>query len=218
MIREEISSSGSGTPTSSLGVYLLFGIVTLFVGGGLMAVRHYTVSRTAAAQSWTATPCVIQRSGFETGDEGERYLDIQYSYEFNGQQYESYAIDLLPGSAGDESAFEEQLYEACPVGATVTCYVNPEDPSDAVLDREHGIEGIGVLRMLAFPFLVISACFLYAAASTVMASSRVSESASQLVQWLGDPPRRLSPVAALAVLFTTPKQVKLAWAFRWCSR
>jgi hypothetical protein len=214
LIHEEVRSEGVWQPKSMLAVYLLLGSVTLTVGVGLFALSLHTLSGIETARNWVPTPAVVERGDFVRDDEGGRTLDLKYRYEFQGQIYRSDRLDLLPGRMGDDNSWEEQLLARSPVGAEVTCYVNPANPQVAVLDREHGTTGARNLQLMAFPFVVIAAAFLLAAAKKVLASKSIGGQCAEISpDTLGDVPRRLKLGARLAIFFTTPTQIQLAWAF-----
>ena len=97
-----------------------------------MAARYYTLSGIEAARDWAPTPGVVERARFLHDDEGDRYLDLVYRYEFQGKTYRSDRLDLMPGRMGDDILWEEQLLARSPVGARITCYADAANPGMAL--------------------------------------------------------------------------------------
>ncbi len=95
--------------------------------------------KVASASRWEPQPCVILDSRVVESD-GLRPRDhhyrpeILYSYQVDGAEYKSsqygFFKPFLGLSSGSEAAVAQH-----PVGSTAECYVNPADPTEAVLDR-----------------------------------------------------------------------------------
>lgn len=196
---------------------LLFAVVCLGVGGGVLALRHSLLSGVEAARSWQARPCTIERAEFVSGEDG-RWLEIDYSYEVDGTRYSGDRLDLLPGSMGDDGPWEEGLLARNPAGSTTTCWVDPEDASSSVLDREHGPGSAGNLLILAFPFSFVGLFFLYGFASNLIAILSAARSGEEgaparAIPELGRPPRHVPLLGHAASLLTTAGTLSAAWAF-----
>ena len=202
------------TIESPLGVaatMALFAVVCLGISGGLLALRHHTLSGIAEARHWQAVPCEILAGEFATSD-GERWLDLQYRYEIDGRSYTGGTLDLMPGSMGDDVVWEEQLLARHPPGSTAECWVDPDDPQRSVLDREHGSHVSGRLLLMAFPFGFIGAGFAYALVGGFLRGIRERRPAPRAPR-LGPPPRRIGALARIAFLLGAGSDVRLAWAF-----
>jgi hypothetical protein len=121
-------------------VGLLVGFFALFflVGAGMFVPFFILpVLRVAEARSWRAVPCEILASGVRShsGDDGDTYsVEALYRYQVDGRQHQSNRYQFLGGSS---SGYESKAaaVEKIPAGATITCYVNPDDPFDAVIER-----------------------------------------------------------------------------------
>lgn len=142
---------GSGPGTTAL--MGLFAVLTLAVGGGLVGVYLYAMQMHAAAKSWRATPCRIVE---------HRRQSIEYEYVVAGRTYRSDREDLLPGDSGDVARWRRELRARFPVDQPATCYVDPLDPTSAVLDRDRTPQAAAGLRILALPFLIAGAVFGFA--------------------------------------------------------
>ena len=88
------------------------------------------------AKEWVATPCVVERSELQThtGDDSTTYeVDILYRYEFNGRTYRSNRYWFASSSSNYD--VRDDIVDRHEPGTETTCYVNPDNPSQAVIDR-----------------------------------------------------------------------------------
>ena len=136
------------------GCLLLFALPFL-VAGGLLTWFFLVVpgSRLLAAQGWQETPCVILTSGVEesSDSDGTTYrVAIAYTYTVSGVRYQSDRYDFL-GAYSSGYQGKAKVVERYPPGAVTTCYVDPEDPSQAVLDRR--FKAIYLFALLPLLFL-----------------------------------------------------------------
>jgi hypothetical protein len=118
----------------------IFGAIFMLVGGGVtyaLSIHPWLQAREAA--NWREVPCRITHSEVDshTGSKGSRTysLDIRYDYEFEGETYASGRYDFTVGSSSNRE-WRDAVVRANRVGSQRVCYVNPADPSDAVLNRE----------------------------------------------------------------------------------
>jgi hypothetical protein len=124
------------------GKVFLFGVFTLV--GGILG--YFFVGRPLqthfAAKDWPATPCeivksqVVQHSGSKGGSTYS--ISIAYRYEVRGRELYSttYSITSLSGSSSAGRSSKERVVARYPVGMKTVCYVNPEDPTDTLLNRD----------------------------------------------------------------------------------
>lgn len=122
---------------SGLGL-VLFGFIFFAAGAGIsypLLVRP--LWNTWQARSWTQTPCKVISARVQShdSDDGTTYkVDILYEYVFEDRTYRSSRYDFVGGSSsgrsGKQAIVNQYLQMRDPV-----CYVNPEDPSIAVLVR-----------------------------------------------------------------------------------
>jgi hypothetical protein len=150
------SSLDSHSAVSGLAVSaLIFGIMAVW---GLCYVVVPPLLDSYAARQWVETPCVVISSyvmGHTT-----YHVNIAYSYDMNGKKYRSNRYDF---TVGDSSArdWKVQVVAQYPPGASAVCYVNPQNPAEAVLERmPHAQEIIpigavfGVFGIVAFGYSV----------------------------------------------------------------
>ena len=122
---------GVGLLTAFFGLFFLFGVgflVPFFVRPALQVME---------ARSWQPVPCEILSSGVVThsGDDSDTYsVEALYRYEIDGREHRSNRYRFMGGSSGGYEAKAEAAARI-PEGAEVTCWVDPEDPYEAVIER-----------------------------------------------------------------------------------
>jgi len=89
------------------------------------------------AKDWPEIPCTVISSRVQSheGDDSTTYsVDIFYAYTFNGREYKSNRYSFMLGSS---SGYERKkaVVNAHPPGKKAVCYVNPDDPAEAVIER-----------------------------------------------------------------------------------
>ncbi len=131
------------------GVFFLFGagvLIPFFVRPALQVVE---------ARFWTEVPCEILSSEVRShpGDDGATYsIDALFRYELGGREYRANRYQFIGGSSGAYDG-KARIVEALPAGATTVCYVNPEDPFDAVIER--GFTGDYLFGLVPLLFALI---------------------------------------------------------------
>ena len=122
-----------------LGAFGLFGVLFL-MGMHALCFGHFVAQRNvAASQSWVETRCEILEAGVNVhpdSDHGDSYtLYVKFKYEFDRQEYISNRYDFSYMAHSDE-AVPQTVVSKLPPGTQTACYVNPDDPSEAVVKRE----------------------------------------------------------------------------------
>lgn len=127
-------------------VFLLGGAL----GSWFLLVRP--VARLVDARGWAEVECTVIASDVRShdSDDGTTYsVDILYEYSWQGRSHRSSRHRFLGGSSSGYAA-KRELVERYPVGATRTCWVDPEDPRLAVLDRGfHPVYLLGLIPLAA---------------------------------------------------------------------
>lgn len=124
-------------------VALVFGILffTIFFAVGFLGVWFMSLQPMAKvldARNWIATPCtitmsqVVSTSGAKGGTTYR--VDIHYSYDYQGQSHQGSRYKFVSGSTSG-MAGKQQIVSQYPVGSQQTCYVNPNDPTESVINR-----------------------------------------------------------------------------------
>ncbi|MCL1921682.1 MAG: DUF3592 domain-containing protein [Kiritimatiellaeota bacterium] len=137
----------------------LFGLLFFAAGGGItsfMGIRPLILLDRARA--WAETPAVIQEIDLRrhrARKGGTTYsLDILYQYEFSGQTHTSERFSFYSGS--DSANYHRENYRRYKPFVTskepVTCWVNPADPSEAVIDRAPRFEMVAFSSLFSLTF------------------------------------------------------------------
>jgi len=131
-ISDQAASSG-GT-----GCLLLFFLLFFLIGSGFFyAFFVRPVLGILAAREWPEVPCTVLSSEVKShrSDDGTTYsIEISYSYEVAGREYQSRRYHFMGGSSSGYSGKRAVVDRHRP-GSRTVCYVNPHDPTDAVLER-----------------------------------------------------------------------------------
>jgi hypothetical protein len=138
---KQIASSApiSNLARPSVGKIAVFLFILLFGIGIGFPVFILPVSRIVRARRWPTVPCTIiaSRMTSERGSKGGTYYraKFQYRYSFNGRVYSSrrYSANDLTTTDKSSTAALVARYSA---GSHTMCFVNPADPSDAMLNRD----------------------------------------------------------------------------------
>lgn len=128
------------------GCLALFGLPFLLAGLAMTGWFYFNAVRWWQSQSWEEVPCTIVAAGLTTshGKSTTYRATATYRYWFAGHFYTSERVSISAG--GDNiSAFHQQVHQELSryvpkPGSTedpreFRCYVNPADPSEAMLYR-----------------------------------------------------------------------------------
>lgn len=133
---------------------MLFFGVFLAVGLGLSWFLGGTIIKSLQPWLWQETPCVIIESSVtEAGPEAPAGARIRYRYEPpGGPPVISDRIRLAGAFSGSGSSVSEayRLSYKYPADLAATCYVNPSQREEAVLERESPLTGLFILFPLVF--------------------------------------------------------------------
>lgn len=118
---------------------------------------------TRTSDNWVRTPCSIQvsevyvnRGGGDSTDTIR--LDLEFEYTFDDQVYVSDRFDFTNGPLESRC---RQIVKTYPVGKEGFCFVNPDDPSVAVIERNWDFSLIRLallLACIAFVVFLMEAC------------------------------------------------------------
>lgn len=173
----------------------VFFLVFLAAGIIVGVILMQQVRREVASRSWQATPCTILSAEIEP--DGSNYpLRVKYIYQYGGQPYTS--TQVATGYTGTDNYSDAQrlLHKYTAIGDGVerdastpqtTCYVNPENPADAVLDTVSSTEP----SLFAIPIIF---CGIGAAGLVYLWRSRVPEKATVSITQQSKSGRRIARV------------------------
>lgn len=128
----------------------------------LVVVVVIPLVQVVRSNGWREEPCTIIASqvlNHRSSKGGLRHrFDVAYKYTVNGQTHVGTRYDFR-GETNDSFASVSSLAEKYPLESKTVCFVNPEDPTDAVLARK---AGIGWVVMLPCAFIAMGTLFLLA--------------------------------------------------------
>ena len=119
------------------------GVLTLVFGGIFLYFLVPDIVANLAAARWTLSSCRILASSvgserlIDQPDEPQRTLyrlNVTYSYETAAGSQRSTRYRFIDPFTDNRPAAESMAAQYSP-GAVVPCYVDPDDPTQAVLDR-----------------------------------------------------------------------------------
>ena len=84
------------------------------------------------ARSWASVPCRILTAESNSNYNGNSSVDIKYTYEFNGQLFQSTRYKFLKV----KTSFRKTIPDNNLANSTSICFVNPKAPNEAVIDRD----------------------------------------------------------------------------------
>ncbi len=138
-----------------------FVIVALFLL--IMALR--SMRRATASQSWVQTSGQIiastleaRRSHSSSGGYSTAYYPVvTYQYVVNGQMYQGSRINFGSPIGSGFAGIAQRWLARFPAGATVPVYYNPNDPTQAVLERSAGGSSKILLGVAVFILVMLVA-------------------------------------------------------------
>ena len=155
-----VQAISSVPATRRSGCATAVGIVTLVASVLFGAAVGYFLSlrplyELYTAQSWTPASCVVVSSRLEEGEEGPARAEIVYRYTVGDRQYTADRYDFIPGKTSDASL--PAAVASHPAGRRFECYVDPEDPTRAVVNRTHRLwYHLGTLFLVLFSGLPLA--------------------------------------------------------------
>jgi len=180
-------SERGATKAIPLGCTLLFGLFFFLPGlgvAGFLGVRP--LLQVLAAQQWTATPATVLASEVKSSSssDGNTYsVHIEYRYAWIESTYTSSRYDFVTGSSSGYKN-KQRIVDQHPVGSTITAWVNPNNPAEAVIDRS--------VKLFYFGMIAFGGVFMLVGGG-VMVMSFVGRKKA------GEPPPPLSSTAGSRV-------------------
>jgi hypothetical protein len=114
-----------------------FGLFLLMGGAAFCFITVKPVWLILQARNWQKTPCMVISSEVKThsGNKGATYsVNILYAYEKDGREYRANRYHFMGGSSSGYEG-KARVVRRYPPGRDAFCYVNPRDPTEAVLER-----------------------------------------------------------------------------------
>ena len=169
-----ISDRGKLGLTGRLAMAAFFAVFLAFGLGFLAPVFLLPVWHMIGALDWERTTCTIAsaRVHENSGSDGSTYrVDVEYHYQFGGRLYHGGRYRFVRMSSSGRSGKEEAVARLRS-NPTVDCWVDPENPSDSVLER--GPSSEMWFALIPLVFVVVGAGGIYAAFARGRSNSALS--------------------------------------------
>jgi len=130
-------------------IFVVFNIVFL-------VVLFFTRRKMKLVQNWPSTLGTVNASYLErrqsSDDRGStNYPVVQYSYQVNGQLYQSARLAPGPEVGGSGAG---KVIAKYPMGAQVVVFYDPTNPSDAVLEKNAPAQWLIWLVLIIFDLIL----------------------------------------------------------------
>ena len=153
MLEKPIQTRRAGPPQGCLALFGLIFMAAGAAGGYFLLWRP--LAQLLASRSWTETECTVLSSQVATvsGSDGDTYkVDIHYTWTSGGIPHESSRYDFMIGSSSGTRG-KQAIVDRYPPGARVACWVDPADPSSAVLSR--GFSAVYLIGLVPLLFFLV---------------------------------------------------------------
>ena len=135
---------------------IVIGLLLAGAGGVFTWLLGASFERARAMDQWSEQDCYILESELREQRLGpdvptEYRFGLLFGYEFEGAPYSSENLTLRENAWVKEPAKIQALINNFPAGSRQTCYVNPENPEQAVLKKETKAPGYSIW----FPMLFV---------------------------------------------------------------
>lgn len=144
-------------PAQSRAFLVGLGLLLAFIGAGFCYWLGKSYSRIQAVDAWPEVRCVVLRSEVEeflpVRNVAPRYrVKIDYYYEYNGRSWHSARVRSRERATAVKTR-AEAWQARYPTGTETVCYVRPDDPSFAILEKDSK----AVIYTIWFPGLFVVA-------------------------------------------------------------
>jgi len=152
---EELGTTGMDPERKRRAFRLVF---LLLAAGSILALglmRHFLFGP-IETRSWKSIPAEVRQSALRkhegTDSDGHRSvtwkIDILYAYEYDGQPYRSNHYSFFTGSSSGRSA-KDAILRRYPPGKKIKVWVDPDDPTRAVINRDwSALQLLGLIPLL----------------------------------------------------------------------
>lgn len=138
---------------------ILFGLIFVAVGVAVVVGLMLPMLRDGwHAQTWPQVQATLLATDLEQHYSDNSYtyeVTARYRYRYDGQDYEGTRVGLTVGSdnIGDwHQRIHRRLQRALSNSDSITVYVNPDDPADAVINRDIRWGYLGLLSLFPLVF------------------------------------------------------------------
>jgi hypothetical protein len=129
----------------------IIGFVFLILNAVFLGIIFFMRRKMAAVSEWPSTMGTVNTSYLERRSSSEggstNYPVVQYSYLIGGQGFQSTKLAPGPEVGGTGAG---KVVERYPAGAQVMVFYNPQNPSEAVLERKAPAQWLMWLLLVIF--------------------------------------------------------------------
>ena len=129
----------------------IIGFVLLILNAVFLGIIFFMRRKMAAVSQWPSTMGTVNASYLERRSSSEggstNYPVVQYSYQIGGQLYQGAKLAPGPEVGGTGAG---KVVERYPAGAQVMVFYNPQNPSEAVLERKAPAQWLLWLLLVIF--------------------------------------------------------------------
>jgi hypothetical protein len=129
----------------------IIGFVLVILNVVFLGIIFFMRRKMAAVSQWPSTMGTVLMSTIEQRSSSEGgYTDypvVKYSYQVGGQAYQSYKLAPGPEMGGSGA---RKVVARYPADAQVMVFYNPQNPSDAVLERKAPAQWLMWLLLVIF--------------------------------------------------------------------
>ena len=132
-----IPATGSSTQKRGCTGCLVWLFAIMFLGAGLTSayfISFRPLWGMFRSQDWKPTPCQIVSSELKHNGESVT-IAVVYKYSVNDQEHRSDRFCFCQMNSNTSIQWKQTTVAKYPPGMQTNCYVNPDDPNDAVIER-----------------------------------------------------------------------------------
>ncbi|MFC4992023.1 DUF3592 domain-containing protein [Rubritalea tangerina] len=148
----------SSKKNEEAGKAILIPFFGIFALAGLAVLIFFVLpmwQKYLSAKSWEPTSATVIWSTVRShsDSDGTTYSpDIFYRYQYNGHTYQSNSVGLMGGSSSGRDS-KQELVNAYPRKHEFTCFVNPNNPYQALIQRDIG--WWAAFTLFPLPFIAV---------------------------------------------------------------
>jgi hypothetical protein len=192
---------------------------SVFLCGGL-AILYFLIlpelimplAQNFRAKAWPTVPCRIVSSELQIQRDGcgkpTSYREaISYLYQYEGCEYRGDRFQFLKVSTS-ERASKAAVVARYPAGSDASCFVDPRNPSEAVLDRSNGNAWLALFGLIPLVFVAVGGWGLSSAIRGDQSGDQPASQEEPTSPWM------LRPDWAVGRSISSSKKlVKQMWVF-----
>tara|TARA_R110001592_G_scaffold99251_2_gene282926 strand:+ start:58 stop:1260 length:1203 start_codon:yes stop_codon:yes gene_type:complete len=185
-------------------IYFVIAIFLLVGSGVFIMLSAIPLSNWYGAQSWETVPCTIESSevNSHSSSDGTTYsVRIRYTYAWGNATFTGDQYNFFSGSSSGRSG-KEAIVSQYPAGQERRCYVNPDDPNEAVLNRDFSFGYLIGTFGLLFVTIALGMLFIRMRGPRDRGISSAGKTVAQPQQTFAPHEESLSLKAAQSGLFT----------------